>query len=494
MAPEQMMPAPIELRITASDWRRLHNHLFPGDGDEHGAAVLCGMASSGRSTRLLVREVVIAQDGVSYIKGKRGYRHLTGDFVTDLIRRAKDEDLIYLAVHNHGGTDTVDFSPTDFESHERGYPTLLGLTKRPVGALVLAERAVAGDIWLRGGSRSSLTRTVVVGARHALMTPRPRRSELAVEAHYGRQALLYGAEGQNILGQAKVGVVGAGGVGMLLVQTLARLGVGHLVVIDPDRIDPTNLPRLPEATRLDAMFWLNREDRPAIIRSLGRRLARHKVHVARRIAQRANSTVVINAVVGDVADDITAQLLTDCDFIFLAADTMLARDVINQLAYQFLIPTLQVGSKIVVDPATGVVRDIFSVVRSLGSQSGCLRCNGLIDLRRLGEEAIGDADQVRNQRYVDDPEVHAPSVITLNSLGAGWAANAFMQYMVGLKPLSDGFQILRTTPVGLNHPYVTAQEPETDLGCHVCGPGQHSARARGDQCDLPTRLSPLQSR
>ena len=53
---------------------------------------------------------------------------------------------------------------------------------------------------------------------------------------------------------------------------------------------------------------------------------------------------------GDVADDRVARKLHQiCDFIFLAADTMLARSVVNQIAHQYLIPTLQVGSKPVID-------------------------------------------------------------------------------------------------------------------------------------------------
>jgi len=486
---QQVSLPPVELRIAEPDWSHLHRHLFPGDGDEHGAVLLCGMATSARSLRLLVREVVLAQDGVSYVPGIRGYRQLTGEFISHLIRRAKDERLAYLAVHNHGGNgDSVNFSRPDLESHERGYPTLLNLSRQPVGGLVLAQRAVAGDIWLPDGSRRPLGRTAVIGGRVVVLTPAAQQTQLAVDARYSRQALVFGPAGQRILGQAKVGIVGAGGVGMLLVQTLARLGVGHLVVIDPERIDPTNLPRLPEATRLDAMLWLDHNGRPAFVRKIGRRLAHRKVHVACRIARRADSSIIVDPVAGDVADEVTARLLTDCDFILLAADTMLARDVVNQIAYQFLIPTLQVGSKAVIDQASGDVLDIFAAVRNLGARRGCLRCNDLIDLKRLGEEALGDPVQIRNQQYVDDPEVHAPSVITLNALGAGWAANALMQYLVGLRPLADGFQILRTTPVGGSHPYVTVQEPEIDPSCHVCGNKPYSAMGRGDQHDLPTRM------
>ncbi|MGH3253453.1 MAG: HesA/MoeB/ThiF family protein [Trebonia sp.] len=261
MAPEHVTGPPFELRIAQPDWARLRRHLFPGDHDEHAAVLLCGMATSACSRRLLVREVVCAEDDVSYLPGTRGYRQLTGEFVTHLIRRARDEKLIYLAVHNHGGSDSVSFSATDLGSHERGYPTLLGLTDLPVGAVVLADRAVAGDIWLPDGSRHTLARTVIIGGSPATLTPEPQQVSPAIQGRYDRQSLLYGESGQLILGQAKVAIVGAGGVGMLLVQALARLGVGTLVIIDPDRVDPTNLPRLPEATRADAMEWLDRPSR-----------------------------------------------------------------------------------------------------------------------------------------------------------------------------------------------------------------------------------------
>jgi hypothetical protein len=275
---------------------------------------------------------------------------------------------------------------------------------------------------------------------------------------------------------------------MLLVQTLARLGVGHLVVIDPDRVDPTNLPRLPEATWLDAMEFLDRNGTRSWIRSLARRFAAPKVSLARRIARRANHRITFEGVIGDVADDPIARRIVDCDFIFLAADTMLARSVVNQIAHQYLIPTLQVGSKPVIDKATGNILDVFAVVRTLGTAPGCLACAGLIDPVRLSEEALGDPVQVANQRYVHDPDVHAPSVITLNAMAAGWAANDFMQFMVGIGRPAGGSRILRIQPVTTASPHVTVQELDRDPTCYICGDPPASVRAIGDGCDLPTRV------
>src|SRR5438093_8131216 len=49
------------------------------------------------------------------------------------------------------------------------------------------------------------------------------------------------------LGRMRVAVVGLGGIGSILVESLARLGVGALMLVDNDVVDETNLPRLVAA-------------------------------------------------------------------------------------------------------------------------------------------------------------------------------------------------------------------------------------------------------
>ena len=45
------------------------------------------------------------------------------------------------------------------------------------------------------------------------------------------------------------------------------------------------------------------------------------------------------------ASDSVAVKLRDCDFIFLAADSMRGRLVVNALTHQYLIPSVQMGSE-----------------------------------------------------------------------------------------------------------------------------------------------------
>ena len=58
-----------------------------------------------------------------------------------------------------------------------------------------------------------------------------------------RQCTLIGADACARLGAKTVMVVGLGGVGGHAVEALARTGIGHLILVDPDTIsDPVSYP------------------------------------------------------------------------------------------------------------------------------------------------------------------------------------------------------------------------------------------------------------
>lgn len=62
---------------------------------------------------------------------------------------------------------------------------------------------------------------------------------------YSRQILLppFGFEGQQRLLESRVLIVGLGGLGSPVALYMAAAGVGHLVLADFDRVDPSNLQR-----------------------------------------------------------------------------------------------------------------------------------------------------------------------------------------------------------------------------------------------------------
>jgi len=467
---------PWTLTLEEPLYRELMGHLFPGDRDEHGAAISAGIVSTTRGTRLLGRECFTAQDGVDFVPGRRGYRMLTAAFVNEKIRHCRDENLTYLAIHNHRGRDQVGFSDPDNSSHERGYPALLDISGRPVGALVLAENALAGDIWTPDRARRVIRETVVVGRNIARLYPKPPTLPAKADATYDRQVRWFGDRGQTLLGALKVGVIGAGGVGLPLVTMLARVGVGMLVVIDPDRVDPTNLPRL-DARRIDAMMPLRRV--PGLA-SIADRLSTPKVRLARRLARRANPQINFIGIGENVIEPAAALELIDCDFLFLAADSHQARMIFNAITHQFLIPGIQMGTRIDIEKEWGAVTDIRTNVRLVLPHTGCMRCNGLISPSRLQDEARSRTDRERN-RYVD--EVPAPTVITFNTTAAAQAATDFMLMIGELVDERAPIDYLRFRPRERKMEPVVGSASRPD--CPDCGAASRSRRARGDQVELP---------
>lgn len=407
-----MTREPCDILIPAEAHAKLMAHLYPGDQDEHGAVLHAGIVHAGDSMRLLVRHVEPAEFGRDYVAGQYGYRALSPTFIHRQIIQCRDAGLAYLAVHNHRSDRTVAFSRIDIESHERGYPALLDIGRGvPVGALVYGRRAVAADIWLPDRSRRPLGTYRIIGQRIERLFSQPPTASESLPEH-DRQVRMFGTAGQKILAESKVAVIGLGGVGSLVVEYLARLGVGHLVLVDHDEIESTNLSRVVGATPVDV------------------ETKQLKTQIAARHACELSNGAKLDSIAQDVVAQSVAQQLRDCDFIFLAADSMRARLVVNALSHQYLIPVTQTGAK--VRPGLrGTVEDAMAAVRQIRPAIGCLWCNGLIDPTQLAVEAKSDAER-KDQAYgVREPN---PSVITLNAVAAAHATNEFLFDFLGLRP------------------------------------------------------------
>ena len=137
----------------------------------------------------------------------------------------------------------------------------------------------------------------------------------------------------------------------------------------------------------------------------------------------------------NIVEDAAARRFCDCDYIFLAADTHQARCVFNALVHQFLIPGVQIGTRIRPNHDTGDIDDVFVNVRPVTPDFGCLWCAGLIDSRRLALEAMSEDDR-RDHDYIEGEP--AASVVTLNNVGVGLAVNDFLFGWTGLLPTNSG--------------------------------------------------------
>jgi len=133
---------------------------------------------------------------------------------------------------------------------------------------------------------------------------------------YSRQVLFsgIGPAGQSKLAEARVAIVGCGATGTCVSSLLARGGAGHLLIIDRDYVEPSNLQRQTLFDEADA------------VESLPKAVA-----AARKIAA-FNSEVQVKAEVADLTPENVASLLSDSHLILDATDNFETRYLINDFA------------------------------------------------------------------------------------------------------------------------------------------------------------------
>ena len=177
------------------------------------------------------------------------------------------------------------------------------------------------------------------------MTPQTEPS--AFQDRYSRQALFapIGPEGQKLICQSKVAVVGCGAIGASVCSLLARAGVGILRIIDRDFVEPSNLQRQLLFDEEDA-----RESFP-------------KAEAAARKIAAINSEVGVEPCVKDLTPQ-TVSLLENIDLILDCTDNFETRYLINDFAVKSGMPWIYAAA----------VGSYAVTMNVLPGETACLAC------------------------------------------------------------------------------------------------------------------------
>lgn len=163
---------------------------------------------------------------------------------------------------------------------------------------------------------------------------------------YARQVVLQdiGPDGQERLRNAKVVILGMGGLGTPAALLLARMGVGHLRIVDRDVVSLTDLHR-------QLLYDVGDVGIP-------------KVEAAERALRRINPDVRVEAVAAPVMKGNVQKLLEGVDIILDGLDNMRTRYIVNRAA-------LRMGKPYVFSAAV----EMFGVVSTiLPGETACLEC------------------------------------------------------------------------------------------------------------------------
>ncbi|MDQ7995275.1 MAG: ThiF family adenylyltransferase [Luteibacter sp.] len=355
-------------------------------------------------------------------------------FLSRVTRMARQGGYALALFHSHP-SGFPDFSDTDDDTEQRLMPFMrVRLPEQPTLSLLMCD----GQLRARRLGTQDLIPVRRVGAvvhRSSLHAPEP-----VADGAFDRQVRAFGAEGQATLAAMKVAIVGLGGTGSLVAQQLAHLGVGQLSLIDQDTIDETSLNRVVGATAVS--------------------VGQPKVSVARSMISAIRPAAAVRSLHASVRSEQALHLLVDADCIMVCTDSHVSRAFVNDVAYQYLVPAIDMGVAIGTD--AGRVVSITGRTQMLAPGLPCLWCTNAISANTIRQELQSDAERAAD-RYFDGDGVRQPAVISLNSTAASLAVSMLLGAFTGIPigPRFQSYDALRGT--------VRAFAFKARSDCGICG-------------------------
>ena len=239
---------------------------------------------------------------------------------------------------------------------------------------------------------------------------------------YSRHLLLEEIDvaGQEKLLQSHALVIGAGGLGCAAAPYLAAAGIGHITLVDHDRVELTNLQRQIMHTE----------------KSVGK----SKVNSGKEFLQQLNSGIEIETIEAKATATLLDELLPSVDIVLDCTDNFVTRHLINASCIQHQIPLVS-GSALRFDGQ-------ISVFDPRNPASPCYAC-------------IFSSDESFEEVSCSSMGIFSPLV---GIIGAMQAAQE-IQVLVGFGETLVGRMLLwnaRTTQID---EFKISRNPE----CSVCG-------------------------
>lgn len=409
------MPAPVTLALSGDQHDHLKSFLFPGDGKEAVAILLCGRRDGDRRHRLTVREI----HGIPYGDcAVRTPMQVTWppDYIAPMLERASAERLSVVKVHSHP-TGYGAFSQTDDEGDDRLLPMIRGWIEADVphgSAVMLPNGQMFGRVLRDGTAFEPIECISVAGNDLHFWYADAGSVDLPDFTASHLQAFDEGTIQR--LRRLWIAVIGASGTGSPAVEQFLRLGVGVLVLVDDDRMESRNVNRILNSTVRDV------------------RECRFKVDVLGDAIERTELGTEVIRVRQNLWHPDVIRIVAQCDLVIGCMDTVDGRYLLNALASYYTIPYFDIGVRLdaVRDGANkGRIREVCGTVNYLRPGRSSLMSRGLFTMADVAAAGLRRNDPAAHARQVKDGYIkgaaaNRPAVISVNMFGASLAVNEFL--------------------------------------------------------------------
>ena len=449
-----------EVAMTADADASLREHVLRhyerGERQEDLCFALWRPSTGESRFSALVDHVLLPQEGECTLHGN-------ASFSPEYLARATwtacrmQTGLAFIHSHPSNGWQGMSAEDVHAERDVIAYPAMA--TGLPlIGMTAGSDGYWSARFWKKIGSTFKCewcTKVRVIGPRrydlyfNDAKLPPPRRSD-----RLRRTYETWGRQTQSDIERLHVAIVGLGSVGCVVAESMARIGVGKLTLVDPDRIEEHNLDRLLFASRAD--------------------VGRKKVELARKAVLRSATAHRMRAVALPLSihNRLAYRMVLDCDVIFSCVDRPVARDVLNFVAIAHLIPVIDGG--VAIESDLGKDRIFAAHWRShvVSPYHQCLRCNGQYDTSMVVMELDGSMD---DPSYINNlpkgKERSNQNVFPFTTAVAAMEVNMLMRYLVA----QDWWPLVKQQ----EYQFVTCETRHINEGCRVGCPFP-DRRGKGD--------------
>lgn len=365
------------MAMTTATGQALHDALTRDDGQEE-VLFATYQPSTGRTrSTALLTGLVAPEPGDRLLHGNASF---TSGYFLRAARQAAESGLGLALIHSHPrGAGWQGLSRDDYAAEHGHARQAQILTGYPLAGLTYAgaDRAYSARFWpaQHGDGTPAWAESVRVAGGRLEVSHNPAvRPPGSEDDRTIRTVSAWGPVEQAHLTRLRVGVVGAGSVGAIIGEALARTGFRDIVIIDFDHVEPHNLDRLLHATAGDAE---SHRGKAGLLAS------------AIRDHATAADPAVRPVPFAVVEPEGWSEAL-DCDVLFSCVDRPWPRFALNVAAYAHLIPVIDGG--IAVDTANGRLRGAEWRAHVAVPGRRCLECLGQYDPGHVQAERDGLLD------------------------------------------------------------------------------------------------------
>jgi len=377
---------------------------------EMGCILLIARNDHASNPSVLVTDVMESTPG-DFDRQEHSALSFTSHYLRRALLAVRQQSLAgFITVHTHPLSDgRVQFSSYDDTNDPELMANLYDLQPEGLfGSMVLGKSSAEARLWTPELRSVSLDELIMVGTQYRSLPldgisnkqhPHPA-------AIFDRGLAISGAGALHQMSRMRFGVIGISGTGSLMVELLLRAGAGEVDLFEFDAIDETNLNRILHSRRADADGSVLKTERTAEV-----------------IAESGLATRVVVIEGGDIRDASIADHLRGCDVLFGCVDREWPRLILSEVAYQYLVPLIDMGTEIGVAPDGTELQSLDSRVSYVVPGNPCLLCAGVITNEGLRLEGLSDEELERTiaQGYCKDIRMKAPAVMDLNMRAASYA-------------------------------------------------------------------------